>query len=78
VPAYIDGAFEAWPRTRRLPRFKPISAAFGHPVTTAALRTGESGQHDEERIANALRERVATLSVSSSTSRREDAVRRLS
>jgi long-chain acyl-CoA synthetase len=65
VPAYICGAFDAWPRTRRLPRLTPISVIFGGSVTAAALHAGESGQHDEEEIANALRERVTVLSESS-------------
>jgi len=32
VPMVIDGAFEAWPRTRRLPRPHPIRVAVGAPV----------------------------------------------
>ena len=76
VPAYIKGAFEAWPRTRSLPRFRPISVAFGDSVTAVTLRVGESGPHDEERIANALRERVAALNKSFS-SPEGNAVRKL-
>lgn len=32
VPAVIDGALEAWPRTRRIFRFAPISVIFGKPL----------------------------------------------
>ena len=61
VPAYIRGAFEALPRTRRVPRLRPISVAFGHPILTAALVADGCGQSDDERIVNALRQRVAAL-----------------
>lgn len=32
IPAVIHGAYEAWPRTRKLFRFKPIKVAFGPPL----------------------------------------------
>ena len=32
VPCAIDGAFEAWPRGRRLPRPHPIEVRFGPPI----------------------------------------------
>jgi 1-acyl-sn-glycerol-3-phosphate acyltransferase len=31
VPAFIEGAFEAMPRNRKLPRLRPISITFGPP-----------------------------------------------
>jgi long-chain acyl-CoA synthetase len=65
VPAYISGAFEALPRGRRIPRFRPITVAFGHPESIDVLRTDGIGRTDEERIAGALRERVAALGAAS-------------
>jgi long-chain acyl-CoA synthetase len=67
VPAYIDGAFEALPRTRRVPRLRPISVTFGGPVLPVALRAGGCGQSDEERTANALQQRVAALAGEAAT-----------
>lgn len=32
VPAVIHGAFEAWPRTRKMFRLRPIRVAFGRPL----------------------------------------------
>jgi long-chain acyl-CoA synthetase len=61
VPAYIGGTFEAWPRSRRLPRFRPISVTFGAPVTPAELRAAGQGASETERIADGLRARVAAL-----------------
>jgi 1-acyl-sn-glycerol-3-phosphate acyltransferase len=35
VPTLIDGAFEAWPRSRLLPRPKPIAVIYGKPLLPA-------------------------------------------
>jgi len=67
VPAYIGGAFEALPRGRRIPRLHPITVAFGHPESIDVLRADGIGRTDEERIAGALRERVAALGAASGT-----------
>jgi len=61
VPAYIAGAFEAWPRERRIPRFHRITVTFGHPAPVEALHEGGIGRIGEERAANALRQRLLTL-----------------
>ena len=61
VPTYISGTFEAMPRGRRWPRRHPIRIVFGAPVTADALEAAGTGDSREERIANALREQVATL-----------------
>ncbi|TVR99806.1 MAG: AMP-dependent synthetase [Rhodospirillales bacterium] len=64
VPAFIDGTFEAMPRDRRLPRPHPVRVIFGEPVDTEALlRALDVGDDDRaaERIADALRDRVAAL-----------------
>jgi len=61
VPAYIGGAFEAMPRDRRMPRFRQITIALGHPEQGQALCAVGKGRSDEERVAEALRQRVIAL-----------------
>jgi long-chain acyl-CoA synthetase len=64
VPAYIEGAFEALPRGRRIPKLLQITVVFGRPETVEVLRAG-AGRTDEERISAALRERVVALGATS-------------
>ncbi len=62
VPAYISGTFEAMPRGgQRWPRRRPIRVVFGDPVTGDTLEAAGTGNSREERIANALRDKVAAL-----------------
>jgi long-chain acyl-CoA synthetase len=61
VPAYIKGTFAAWPRHRRLPRPGQVTMIFGPPRTPEDLLGSGSGASDAERIANGLREAVASL-----------------
>jgi long-chain acyl-CoA synthetase len=61
VPAYIRGTFEALPRGQRWPRRRPIRVVFGAPVTADTLEAADRGDSREERIANALRDKVAAL-----------------
>lgn len=60
VPVYLDGTFEAWPRHRSRPSLARVRAFIGAPVTARELAAGGTGS-DAERIAEALRERVAAL-----------------
>ena len=32
VPVVVDGAFEAWPRTQKLPHFGKIRIIYGKPI----------------------------------------------
>ena len=53
VPAFIEGAFEAMPRTRKLPRFRlPITVVFGRPEQPAGT---------PQSIADRLHDAVAAL-----------------
>jgi long-chain acyl-CoA synthetase len=63
VPAYIAGAFDALPRSRRIPKFCRITVTFGRPEPVASLRSRGIGRTDEERVANALRQCVIALGV---------------
>lgn len=44
VPVAIDGSFEAWPRTRRLPRLAQVAICFGEPIPPERV---ESCRDDE-------------------------------
>ena len=39
IPVVIDGAFEAWPRTRRLPSLGRITVSYGKPITPQQAKT---------------------------------------
>jgi hypothetical protein len=67
-----------WQRGHRAMLYALPGVRLGPRSTAEALHAGEFGQHDEERIANALRERVAALSNSTRASRGEKAIRKLS
>jgi 1-acyl-sn-glycerol-3-phosphate acyltransferase len=53
VPVAIDGAFEAWPRNRRLPSFSRITIEFGRPL----LPEDYAKMQDDELVEN-LRQRI--------------------
>lgn len=55
MPVFIEGAYEAWPRGRRLPRPHRIRVRFGEPATPAALAEGGRGESKRERIVDGLR-----------------------
>jgi long-chain acyl-CoA synthetase len=64
IPVSIKGAFEAWSRTERFPRLRPISIKFGKPASSASLmREGLKlgAKDDYEAISMAIREKVAAL-----------------
>jgi long-chain acyl-CoA synthetase len=61
IPAYIAGTFAAWPRGRRLPRPTRVSVTFGQAQPGDALRAAGTGTTEEERIAQALRQKVVAL-----------------
>ena len=62
VPALIEGAYEAMPRNRRLPRRHPVRVHFGAAFTVGSLPVTAAGSRARaEEIAGLLRDRVATL-----------------
>jgi long-chain acyl-CoA synthetase len=61
VPALLSGTFEALPRDRRIPRLRPLTITFGAPASVSALRDVGRGPTDEERVADALRQRLGAL-----------------
>jgi len=56
VPAVIDGAFEAWPRTCWLPRPHVVRVAFGEPLSPDELASG-----DPESLVKVLWQRMQGL-----------------
>ena len=56
LPIVIDGAFEAWPRTRTLPRPHRIRVACGRPVSAE-----RSARDDADRIVETLRGEMLAL-----------------
>jgi len=65
VPTYIGGAFEALPRDRRIPKFRQITVAFGCPEPVETLRATGDGRTDQERITDAVRQRVIAVGAAS-------------
>jgi long-chain acyl-CoA synthetase len=61
VPVRIEGTFEAWPLTRRMPRLRRLSIVFGQAVSAAELAQRGAGKDDHIRIANALFDIVSAL-----------------
>ena len=61
VPVWIDGAYEALPVKKRIPRLRTITVSFGEPVDPRALEPDAWEKHSYQAIAGALHERVAKL-----------------
>jgi long-chain acyl-CoA synthetase len=61
VPAFVEGAFEAMPRDRHVPRRAHILIRFGPARSVAELIAAGSGESEAERIATGLRAAVAEL-----------------
>jgi 1-acyl-sn-glycerol-3-phosphate acyltransferase len=56
MPIVIDGAFESWPRTHRLPRPHQIRVACGEPLSAEDAAAG-----DPDALMEALRGRMLEL-----------------
>ncbi len=61
VPTFVQGSFEAWPPTRKLPRRHPVSIAFGPSASVAELAAEGEGDSEPARIRSALERRVQAL-----------------
>ncbi len=53
VPAGIAGTYEAWPRSQRLPSFKPMRIHYGPPI-----QPGEIAGMDSQAITDLIRDRI--------------------
>jgi 1-acyl-sn-glycerol-3-phosphate acyltransferase len=65
VPIGIDGAFQAWPRTRPLPSLERIHIVIGEPLGPAEI----AGMSDEELVAE-LERRIRACHASAREGRR--------
>ncbi|MGB8275074.1 MAG: 1-acyl-sn-glycerol-3-phosphate acyltransferase, partial [Alphaproteobacteria bacterium] len=61
VPVRIFGSLEALPRTRRVPRLRPITVVFGRPRDPVSLQSAGRGEDVHSRIADGLRQAVLAL-----------------
>jgi 1-acyl-sn-glycerol-3-phosphate acyltransferase len=53
VPAVVDGAFEAWPRTKLLPRSKTVFVTYADSISPEQFR-----EWSDERVAEVVTERM--------------------
>jgi long-chain acyl-CoA synthetase len=61
VPVHIGGTYEAWPRSRALPRPHKVTIRFGTAISAEDLAARGEGTNRHARIANALQKEVASL-----------------
>ncbi|MEX0760016.1 MAG: lysophospholipid acyltransferase family protein, partial [Tistlia sp.] len=61
IPVRIRGSFQAWPRSRRLPRPHPIGVVFGRPLAGCELVASGAGDESHRKITERLREAVEAL-----------------
>ena len=63
LPAYIAGAFEAWPRGQTFPRLHRLRVRFGPVIPASALLAGPGprGADPAETVVLRLRERIKAL-----------------
>ncbi|MFH1784338.1 MAG: AMP-binding protein [bacterium] len=64
VPVYIRGAYEAWPRTKNLPKSHPVTVVFSRPYLPGELcKIGfaKGAKSEYEAIAIGIREKVLEL-----------------
>jgi long-chain acyl-CoA synthetase len=61
VPAFISGTHEAMPPGQALPRPKKVTVTFGQALDVYDLERQGDGEEPQDRIARALRERIAEL-----------------
>lgn len=61
VPVYIAGAYEAWPRGKRLPRRHRITVTLGTPVEPKTLLAQGGEDKPPERISHGLHDALKTM-----------------
>ncbi len=65
IPVGIDGAFDAWPRHRKLPRLATIHLHLGPPITTDEIES-----LDDDTLLTELAQRMQTCFSAAAESRR--------
>lgn len=65
LPVAIDGAYDAWPRSKRFPRFSKIAICYGKPIESDVVR-----ELDDEQLVQLLSERIQECFEQSQSARR--------
>jgi len=53
LPAAIEGAFQAWPRSKRFPRPRPVHILYGEPISPEKIKS-----YDERELLAEVERRV--------------------
>ncbi|MDE0735859.1 MAG: lysophospholipid acyltransferase family protein [Pirellulaceae bacterium] len=53
VPVGVDGAYDAWPRSERLPQFQQVRVVVGEPISPELVQS-----LDDEQLLEELRRRI--------------------
>ena len=61
IPAYIDGAFRCWPRTRLLPRPGKIRIYYGKPFALPAQDEGKPSKEYYQQCADEMMRKIDEL-----------------
>ncbi len=61
VPVFIEGAFRAWPRHRRLPRPRAVAITYGPPIPPERIAACGTGPEGYARIARLVMEEIARI-----------------
>ncbi|MEI8343091.1 MAG: lysophospholipid acyltransferase family protein [Verrucomicrobiota bacterium] len=61
VPMRIFGAFEAFPRDRKLPKFHKITIVVGEPVYFTQADIGEGGREVYQKLSDRVMEAIAAI-----------------
>lgn len=72
IPVWIAGTYEALPRHRRWPRIRPLAIRFGMPVSPEQLGPLDDGDRVNQRLADAIHDRVVALGAESPHANRKN------
>jgi len=61
VPMRIFGAFEAFPRDRKLPKRRPITIVVGDPIYFTEADVAEGGRDLYQKLSDRVMERIAAI-----------------
>ena len=61
VPMRIFGAFEAFPRDRKLPRRRPITVVVGEPIYFTEADLAEGGRDIYQKLSDRVMEKIAAI-----------------
>jgi 1-acyl-sn-glycerol-3-phosphate acyltransferase len=62
VPAWIDGTFEAYPLSKKIPRPRKVVITFGEPIFPSALPDGMSEKERREELLSRLKDELVKMS----------------